>query len=63
MKWLILFPFLPIKWAWRWSAGAAVNGSENGFAHIIGFLIIAGILYSAIGWGLVKILAMCGVVM
>ena len=61
MKWLILFPFLPMKWAWQWSSGSKVNGESNIFAHLLGFLIIAGILYSAIGWGIMKVLSLCGV--
>lgn len=61
MKWIILFPFLPLKWAWQWSGGSQINGSSNFFAHLLGCLIIAGILYSAIGWGIMKVLALCGV--
>lgn len=61
MKWIILFPFLPLKWAWQWSGGTKVNDESNVFAHILGFLIVAGILYSAIGWGIMKVLSLCGV--
>lgn len=65
MKWIILFPFLPLKWAWQWSGGSTISsgsGESGGFfAHLIGFLIIAGILYSVIGWGIMKVLSLCGV--
>jgi hypothetical protein len=58
IKKIILLPFLPIKWAWKWSAGAKINGQENGFAHFIGFLILAAALYSMIGWGVRSIVDM-----
>ncbi len=66
MKWLILFPFLPLKWAWKWSSGAKVkfsNGAEesNVFAHVLGFLIISVALYGLIGSAIMKILSICGV--
>ena len=57
MKWIVLFPFLPLVWAWKWSGGAAINGESNFFAHLIGCVIIAGILYSIIGFGIMKLLA------
>ena len=61
MKWIVLFPFLPLKWAWQWSSGSAINGDSNFFAHLIGFVIIAGILYGGIGFGIMKLLQLCGV--
>ena len=61
MKWIVLFPFLPLVWAWKWSGGSAINGESNFFAHLIGCVIIAGILYSIIGFGIMKLLALCGV--
>ena len=44
IKNIILLPFLPISLAWKWSSGAAMNGQPNGCAHVIGFLIVVGIL-------------------
>ena len=54
MKWIVLFQFLPLVWAWKWSGGAAINGESNFFAHLIGCVIIAGILYSIIGFGIMN---------
>ncbi len=53
-----MLPFLPIKLAWKWTSGAQINGQQNGFAHFIGFLIVAGILYSLIGWGIMSLIDM-----
>ena len=59
---ILKLPFLPISLAWKWTSGAAINGSANGCAHLIGFLIIAGMIYSGIGYGIMALLRMCGVV-
>ena len=56
IKNIIMLPFLPIRLAWKWSAATAINGQQNGCAHVIGFLIVTGILYGLIGWGIMKIL-------
>ena len=58
IKNIILLPFLPISLAWKWSSGAAMNGQPNGCAHVIGFLIVAGILYGLIGWGIMALVNM-----
>ena len=58
MKNIVMLPFLPIKLAWKWTSGAQINGQQNGFAHFIGFLIVAGILYSLIGWGIMSLIDM-----
>lgn len=56
IKSIILLPFLPIKWAWKLSSAAEINGRAGGCAHVIGFLIVSAILYGAIGgaicWGI-----------
>ena len=56
IKNIIMLPFLPIRLAWKWSAATAINGQQNGCAHVIGFLIVTVILYGLIGWGIMKIL-------
>lgn len=58
IKNIVMLPFLPIKLAWKWTSGAQINGQQNGFAHFIGFLIVAGILYSLIGWGIMYLIDM-----
>ena len=52
IKNIILLPFLPLRLAWKWSGGATINGRQNIFAHLIGTVIIAAILYGVIGWGI-----------
>ena len=56
IKNIILLPFLPLRLAWKWSAATAINGQQNGCAHVFGFLIVASILYGLIGWGIMKLL-------
>lgn len=63
LKNIILLPFLPIRLGWRWSAGAKMktnNGQEvdSAFARLIGTVIIAGLLYSAVGFGISKVVGM-----
>lgn len=55
IKNIILLPFLPLRLAWKWSGGSAINGHQNMFAHLIGTVIVAGILYSLIGWGIMSL--------
>ena len=52
IKNIILLPFLPFRLAWKWSGSTAINGQQNIFAHLIGTVIIAAILYGVIGWGI-----------
>ncbi len=52
VKNIILLPFLPIRLAWRWSGGAAINGQQNGCAHVLGTVLISAVLYALIGWGI-----------
>ena len=60
IKNVILLPLLPLRLAWKWSSGAAMNGQPNGCAHLIGCLIIAGIMYGLIGWGIMALVNMFG---
>lgn len=55
VKNIILLPFLPLRLAWKWTAGAEINGSQHVLAHLIGTVIVAGILYSLIGWGIMSL--------
>ena len=52
IKNIILLPLLPLRLAWKWSGGTEINGQQNGCAHVIGCVIVAGILYGLIGWGI-----------
>lgn len=56
IKNILLLPFLPLRLAWRWSSEAKINGVQNGFAHLLGTIIIAVILYSLIGWGIMTLI-------
>ena len=58
IKSILLLPFLPLRLAWKWSGGAAINGQQNGCAHVLSFLIVAAILYSLIGWGIMTLVNM-----
>ena len=58
IKTIILLPFLPLRLAWKWSSGAEMNGQQNGCAHVIGTVIVAGILYGLIGWGVMSLVEM-----
>ena len=44
IKNIILLPLLPLRLAWKWSGGAAINGQQSGCAHVLGTVIVAGIL-------------------
>ena len=55
VKNILLLPFLPLRLAWKWSGGAAINDQQNGCAHVIGTVIVAVILYGLIGWGIVSL--------
>ena len=35
IKNIILLPFLPLRLAWKWSGGSAINGRQNIFAHLM----------------------------
>ena len=58
IKNILLLPFLPLRLAWKWSGGAAINGQQNGCAHVIGTVIVAAILYGLIGWGIMALVNM-----
>ena len=58
IKNIILLPLLPLRLSWKWSGGAAINGQQNGCAHVIGCVIVAGILYGLIGWGIMSLVEM-----
>ena len=58
IKNIILLPFLPLRLAWKWSSEAKLNGQPSGCAHVIGTIIVAGILYGLIGWGIMSLVEM-----
>ena len=58
IKNIILLPLLPLRLAWKWSGGSEINGQKSGCAHVLGAVIVAGIIYGLIGWGIMAIVEM-----
>jgi len=58
IKNIILLPLLPLRLAWKWSGDSAINGQKSGCAHVLGTVIVAGILYGLIGWGIMSLVEM-----
>ena len=58
IKNIILLPLLPLRLAWKWSGDTKINGQKSGFAHVIGCVIVAGILYGLIGCGIETLVEM-----
>ena len=56
IKNILLLPFLPLRLAWKWSSATTINGQGGGCAHVLGTIIVAGILYGGIIWGIMKLL-------
>ena len=56
IKNILLLPFLLLRLAWKWSSETAINGQPNGCAHVVATIVIAGILYGGIAWGIMKLL-------